>query len=425
MAKAPRSSEVIEPPAGKRRTSCRVCLRTDLKTFLSLGETPLANRFVKADQLGLPEPRFPLDVQFCPHCGQVQLGYVVSAEVLFRDYIYVSSTSETMREHFARYAAEVAERVGSANPLVVEIASNDGCLLKAFKGRPVRILGVEPAQNLAQLAARDGVPTLSDFFTSVTAEEILRRHGSAKAILANNVLAHVDDLDDFCAGIQLLLAEDGILYIEVPHLLDLIRRLEFDTIYHEHLSYFALGTLSILFARFGMAVVDVKKVGVHGGSLRVSVAKKKGRGRESRSVDPILTEEVKSGLTSWDTFIGFGQAVEQLRGDLLALLHRLKSQERAALAGYGAPAKGNTLLNYCGIGRNLLDYIVDRSSFKQGLFTPGTHIPIFVPDRLLADHPDYVLLLAWNFKDEVLRQQDVYRKSGGRFVIPLPQPTVI
>jgi hypothetical protein len=355
----------------------------------------------------------------------VQLGYVVMPEVLFRDYIYVSSTSETIRQHFAQYAADVAERVGPGNPLVVEIASNDGCLLKAFKGLPIRILGVEPARNLAALAEQDGVPTLPEFFTVAIAKEILRRHGPAKAIIANNVLAHVDDLDDFCRGLQLLLAEDGDFYLEVPHLLDLVQKREFDTIYHEHLSYFSLGALCTLFERFAMGVVGVKKVGVHGGSLQVHVTRRDGRGPRSEAAERILAEEARYHLTSPGLLIDFGRAVKRLREDLLTLLRRLKSKEGAFIVGYGAPAKGNTLLNYCGIGRDLLEYTVDRSPFKQGLFTPGTRIPVFAPERVLYDQPPYLLLLAWNFADEVLRQQRQYRERGGWFIIPIPEPQVV
>lgn len=409
---------------GWARDSCRVCLGTQLTRFLSLGDMPLANLFLTAEELEVPEPRFPLEVRFCLRCGQVQLGYVVSPEVLFRHYIYRSSTSDTIRAHFAQYAKEVAWVAGSVNPLIVEVASNDGCLLRALRGRQVRILGVEPARNLAEIAVQDGVPTVNDFFTRAVAEEILREHGPAQAMIANNVLAHVDDLDDFLSGVDSLLAPDGLFWIEVPHLLDLVQKLEFDTIYHEHLSYFAVGALRVLFERFGLQIAGIRKIAVHGGSIRVAVGRKRVRVPGLEPVEQLLEEEDKAGLASVGTFVRFGDAVTQLRDQLARLLRRLRFEEGGRLAGYGAAAKGNTLLNYCRIGRDLLDYIVDRSALKQGLFTPGMHIPVCEPERLLEERPDYVLLLAWNFAEEVLRQQAPYREAGGRFIIPVPQPTV-
>jgi 2-polyprenyl-3-methyl-5-hydroxy-6-metoxy-1,4-benzoquinol methylase len=409
---------------GRACTSCRICEGSVLERFLDLGSQALANRFLKPGRESEPEPRFPLDVQFCAACGHVQLGYVVSPEVLFRDYIYVSSTSDTMPKHFAEYAAEVALSHVKPGSLVVEVASNDGCLLRAFRGKDVRTLGVEPATNIAKIANEAGVPTLNEFFSEAIAKKVRSEHGPAAAIIGNNVLAHVDGIHDFVRGLEALLAPDGTVFVEVPHLVHLVRRREFDTIYHEHLSYFSLGTLQELFRRFGMRVVDVKRVPVHGGSIRVYVRREAFAGEPSAEVAAVLAEERALGLDRPETYRTFAREVAQLRGELVALLSDLKAKKKR-LAGYGAPAKGNTLLQYCGIGRDLLDFIVDRSPMKQGLLTPGTHVPIEPPEELLRRQPDAVLLLAWNFADEVLKQQAEYRSRGGSFVLPVPAPRIL
>lgn len=404
---------------------CRICQGRRLERFLSLGSTPLANRFLTEAQLAEPEPDYPLDVLFCPSCGLVQLGEVVPPEILFRHYLYASSTSDTIPAHFTGLAEEVQARfLRDTRSLVVEIASNDGCLLRALKARGVRVLGVEPAINLVEIARRAGIETVAEFFTEATAKRVLAAAGPARAILANNVLAHVDDVGDFFRGMLTLLEDDGTVVIEVPYLVDLLDKVEFDTIYHEHLSYFAVGPLARLCDRYGMRLVDVRQVGVHGGSLRLYIMKATAGPAPSAEVSRLIGLEQARGLDRVETYMAFAARVERLRDALTALIARLKGEGRR-LAGYGAPAKGNTLLNYCKIGRESLDYTVDKSPLKQGLYTPGRHLPVLAPDHLLADRPDYVVLLAWNFADEILRQQAAYRRQGGRFIIPVPEPHVV
>lgn len=406
---------------------CRSCGAASPQKFLELGPSPLANRFLRADELLAPEPRYPLDVYFCDHCGLVQLLDVVPPEILFRQYIYVSSTSDTAPRHFADLASEVAGRCQEANPLIVEVASNDGCLLASLKSRPVRILGVEPAVNLAEVAERAGVPTVNEFFSSSIARTIRATHGPASAIIANNVLAHVDELQDFVEGFRTLLAPHGTIVVEVPYLIDLLSKQEYDTIYHEHLSYFSLGTLVGLFERHELEITEVRRVSIHGGSLRVyarHAAPASTAADRRETLLPLLELERRTAVDRVETFRQFAAAVQGNRQKLLALLADLKRANRR-IAAYGAPAKGNTLLNYCRIGTDTIEYAVDKNPLKQGLYTPGMHIPVQAPGQLLLDQPDAALLLAWNFADEILQQQVDYRRRGGRFIVPIPEPAVI
>ncbi len=405
---------------------CRICQERRLERFLSLGSMPLANRFLTEAQLAEPEPEYPLDVLFCQSCGLVQLGEVVPPEILFRHYLYASSTSDTIPAHFTSLAKEIYQFFLQDAPqsLVVEVASNDGCLLRALKARGVRVLGVEPATNLVEIARRAGIETVNEFFSEATAKSLLAAYGPARVIIANNVLAHVDDLRDFIRGMHALLEDDGTVVIEVPYLVDLLDKVEFDTIYHEHLSYFAVGPLVRLCDQYGMRLVDVRRVGVHGGSLGLYMKKASVGRTPSAEVGSLLRLEQDRGLDRVETYTAFAARVERLRDNLTALIGRLKAEDRW-LAAYGAPAKGNTLLNFCKIGRESLDYTVDKSPLKQGLYTPGRHLPVLSPDRLLADRPDAVLLLAWNFADEILRQQAAYREQSGRFIIPVPEPHVV
>ena len=404
---------------------CRICRNTQTTKFLRLGPTPLANSFLRPEQLDEPEPRFPLDVVFCEQCGLVQLDHVVPPEIMFRNYIYVSSTSQTMPAHFAAYADEIVARfLESPRDLVLEIGSNDGCLLRAFQKHQVRALGIEPAANLAAMANAAGIATVNDFFCERSAREICGREGAAKVIIGNNVLAHIGDLHDLAAGLDALLCPDGVAVFEVPYLIDLLRKDEFDTIYHEHLSYFALRPLQRLFASRGMQIFDVKRLPVHGGSVRVYVGRV-GAGREVLPpVAELLLLEKSERLDSLATYEAFARRVEKMKQELTALLRELKAAG-ARIAGYGAPAKGNTLLNHFEIGKDVLDFIVDRSPYKQGMCTPGKHIPVVGVERLLVEQPDYVLRLAWNFADEILEQQREYANRGGKFILPIPQPTIL
>ncbi|HMA34038.1 MAG TPA: class I SAM-dependent methyltransferase [Chloroflexia bacterium] len=407
--------------------TCRSCGAAGLLTILSLGQTPLANALLTADQLARPEPRYPLDLVFCSGCSLVQITETVPPEELFRDYLYFSSFSETMLRHAAELAGRViAERHLGPTSLVVEIASNDGYLLQFYHQQGVPVLGIEPAQNIARVAQEErGVRTLCEFFGAALAGQLRAQGAQADVIHANNVLAHVADLNGVVAGLGTLLKAGGVAVIEVPYVKDLIDHVEFDTIYHEHLCYFSLTALDRLFRRHGLQVQDVERLPIHGGSLRVFVARAPAAGGPGRArVDALLHEEATWGVDQIAFYRGFGARVERLRDDLRELLRGLKAAGQQ-IAVYGASAKGSTLLNYCGIGPAVLDFVVDRSPVKQGRYTPGTHLPIYAPEKLLEARPDYVLLLTWNFADEILAQQAAFRQAGGRFILPIPEVKVV
>jgi SAM-dependent methyltransferase len=402
---------------------CRVCQQETLEEFLSLGPTPLANRFLTREQLEETEPSFPLDVYFCHTCGLVQLVDVVPPEVLFRDYLYLTGVSSPMRTHFAALAEDVAQeyRVGPGS-LVVDIGSNDGTLLSGFRRFGSRILGVEPAANIAATANAAGIQTINQFFGPALAEEIARTRGPVQVVLATNVFAHVHDLDHFLKGVSAMLSAEGVLVIEVPYLVDILDNTEFDTIYHEHLSYFAVRPIVAIFSRFGMGIVGLKRISVHGGSIRVTV--QKSRTHLPSVVDRFIALEIERGLDSMRTYYEFAQRVHIIRGELIKLLGDLKAQG-VPIVGYGAPAKASTLLNFCKIGPDVLEYLIDATPSKQGRFSPGMHIPIYSEQRFHTKPPDYALLLVWNYADEILGKEAAYRRRGGRFIIPIPHPIVV
>jgi len=328
-----------------------------------------------------------------------------------------------MKAHFAGLAQDLMHRFGMpSEALVVDIGSNDGTLLENFQKHNMETLGIEPADNIAELAVSRGIETLNDFFNESFARRICAERGQAKVLLATNVFAHVHDLEDLLRGVSCLLADDGIFAIEVPYLVDMLSNLEFDTIYHEHLSYFAVHPLVTLFSRFGMGIVEVERISVHGGSLRIYV--QKSADSSSPSVAELLELEAELGLGSLEPYQKFAEEVAQVRGELVSLLQALKTQG-ARIAGYGAPAKGNVLLNYCKIGTDILDYATDTTPFKQGRYTPGMHIPVFPESRFHEIPPDYALLLAWNYADEILRKEEGYRRAGGKFIIPIPKPRLV
>lgn len=407
----------------KHRTGCRVCGSEKLHKFLSLGPTPLANSFLRENQLSEEELYYPLDVYFCSNCYLVQLLDVVSPEVMFKDYAYVTGASKPMESHFFEFAEDVVRTSRICeNSLVVDIGSNDGTLLQGFSKFGMRTLGVEPASNIARLAEAKGIPTVNDLFDEECALKIRRDFGKADVITGTNVFAHMDDLEDILRGINHLLSEFGTFVVEVPHLLNLLNNLEFDTIYHEHLSYFALYPMVYLFRKFGLEVVDVKQSPVHGGSIRVFV--QRAPKKQSQNVIRLLVIERDAKLDSVETYMNFARRVASLKGNLLKLLKTLK-KEGARITGYGATAKGNTLLNYCRIGMDILDYISDTTPFKQGCYTPGMHIPVVPEEKFHEEPPDYALLLAWNYADVILRKEIEYSRRGGKFILPIPEPKVV
>jgi SAM-dependent methyltransferase len=399
--------------------------------ILSLGRTPLANSLLTLQQLANPEETYPLDLVFCPACALVQIPQTVAPETLFREYLYFSSFSDTMLNHAEKLAERITKsRRLDGQSLVVEIASNDGYLLQYYKRAGVRVLGIEPAVNIARVAREErGIATLCEFFDASLAGRLKANGERADVVHANNVLAHVADLNGFVSGLQVLLKDDGIAIIEVPYVKEMIDRCEFDTIYHEHLCYFSLTALDQLFRRHELRIADVELLPIHGGSLRIFVHQKAALSVEdqqesSSRVQQMLAEEVQWGVGKTEFYQGFAAKVESLRRQLVQTLAELKARGKG-IAAYGASAKGSTLLNYFGIGRETLDFVADRSPIKQGLYTPGTHLPIYAPEKLLEAMPDYVLLLTWNFASEILAQQAEYRHRGGRFIIPIPEVSVV
>jgi SAM-dependent methyltransferase len=405
------------------RTTCRSCDSTDLNVFLDLGNTPLADRLIKADELNDEELRFPLKVALCGECSLVQILETVDPKILFADdYPYYSSFSPFLLQHSKENALDLMERRSlDNNSLVIELASNDGYLLKNYVEAGVPVLGIDPADGPAQAANDIGVPTRCDFFTSELAAQLAAEGQLADVIHGNNVLAHVADTNGFVAGIKTLLKPTGVAVIEAPYLKPLIDHCEFDTIYHEHLCYFSVTALDKLFRRHGLYLNEIKHLSIHGGSLRLYVEPQE---RVGDSVKSALREEHEIGMDSNAYFEDFSKRVNHVKTALTEMLTDLRKQGKT-IAAYGAAAKGATLINHIGIGTDLVDFVVDRNVHKQGKYMPGQKIPILAPEALLERQPDYVLLLAWNFADEIREQQSEYEALGGKFIKPVPDPVVL
>ena len=403
--------------------SCRACSNSKLDLVLSLGKTPLANRLLTEQQLTENEPIYPLDVVSCPHCSLVQITETIPPEVLFKDYFYLSSFSDTVLKNAEIITNYIIDKYPlNQDSLVIEIASNDGYLLQNYQHKNIPVLGIEPAENIAKISReKKGINTISKFFNVELAKKLKAENKQASIIHANNVLAHVADLNGVVEGINILLKYDGIAIIEVPYVKDLIDNCEFDTIYHEHLCYFNLTALDNLFTSHSLTIFDVERIPIHGGSLRLFIGKNK---LQLDRAKKLLKEEFYGGINQFNYYQNFADTVEKLKNNLLQLLQQLKAENKT-IAVYGASAKGSTLLNYFRLGKETIDFVVDRSVIKQGHYTPGTHLPIYDPHKLLEIMPDYVLLLTWNFADEILQQQIEYRNKGGKFIIPIPELKII
>ena len=425
MTEVTTKTAVEEKTAAGHATPCRFCGQPLEQTFVDLGMSPLCESYLTAEQINQMEPFYPLHVFVCGKCFLVQLHQYVSAEHIFSDYAYFSSYSDSWLAHSKRYTDLMVERFGlDRRSLAVEVASNDGYLLQYFVEKGIPVLGIEPAANVAEVALKKNVPTVVKFFGVQTARELAVEGKQADLMLGNNVLAQVPDLNDFVAGMKILLKPRGVITIEFPHLMRLMAENQFDTIYHEHFSYFSLLTSEKIFSAHGLTIFDVDELTTHGGSLRIYARHAEDA---SKPVGPRVLElrrrELDAGFDTMKCYASFAEQVKETKRKLLDFLVKAK-REGKQIAGYGAPGKGNTLLNYCAIRTDFLDYTVDRSPYKQGKFLPGTHIPIHHPDRLRQTRPDYVLILPWNLKDEIMELNGYVREWGGKFVVPIPEVKV-
>lgn len=408
-----------------RRETCRLCGGRDLEQVISLTPTPPANAFVPADQLGVPQPVFPLDVFFCRACGHVQLLDVVDPGYLFANYVYVSGTSRVFVEHFRRYAeAVIRDYLPPPPALVVDVGSNDGTLLRQFAGRGYRVVGVDPAREIAAAATASGIPTVPAFFTPDVAARLRAEHDAARVVTANNVFAHADDLGAVADGVAALLAPDGVFLFEVSYLADVVEHTLFDTIYHEHLAYHTVGPLVGFLRRHGLELIRVDRVDTHGGSIRCAAQRAGGSRPEDESVGRAVARERSAGLDRPETLVAFARRVEDLRRRFREMVGGLKAGGHR-IAGFGAPAKATTLMYHFGIGPETIEFIVDDSPLKQHLFTPGLHVPVLPVAELYRRRPDDVIVLAWNFAGPILAAHEALRQSGTRFIVPLPAPAVL
>ena len=405
------------------RAACRSCGHRGLMPVVDLGRTALVDTLVPPARLNEPEAKYPLAIGFCTSCSLLQtLDTVPPHEVFHEDYTYYASFSETWLEHCRRNALNLIERYRlGGDSLVVELASNDGYLLRNFVGKGIPVLGIDPCPGPVAAARKIGVPTLCDFFGRELANKLAAENTLADVVIANNVMAHVADLNGFVAGIRTILKDDGVLVTESPYVRDLIEHNEFDTMYHEHLCYYSVTAQDHLFRRHGLFLNDIERIPTHGGSIRSYVGR---REDASDSVRQLLAEEKELGVDSYHFYGTFGERVERTKEQLQELLHGLK-RDGKRVAAYGASAKGSTMLSYLNAGPELVEFVVDRNVHKQGKFMPGVHNPIYGPEAIAQRRPDYLLLLVWNLKDEIMRQQDAFRRAGGKFIIPIPSPVIV
>jgi SAM-dependent methyltransferase len=410
--------------AGAGVTACRGCTSERLYLFLPLGDHPLANGFLTREQLDQAEPRFPLDAYVCLDCGLIQVADQVPPGY-FRHYVYIPSASDQMHGHFSALADQMRGRfLADPDALTIDIGCNDGLFLSFLNGHGRRTLGIDPATNIAELAREKGVDVVNEYFTPDVARKVRADQGPARVVVSTNTFHHVGDLDPFTLGVTILLGEDGVFVVEVPHALELVEQNEFDGIYHEHVSQLTVKSFVDHFRRFGLEVFDVEPLAVHGGSMRV-FARPLGQGvATAPGVQEWIDREADRGLFSSATYDDFRSRVEGIRSELLSQLRRLKADGKT-IAGYGASARGNTLLNYYGIGTETLEFVADRNPLKHGLYTPGMHVPVVPVEQLLESRPDYVLVIAWNFAEEIIGQLDAYRRAGGRFILPIPEPAIV
>ncbi|MCX6786156.1 MAG: class I SAM-dependent methyltransferase [Candidatus Komeilibacteria bacterium] len=404
-----------------RRLNCRICGQSNFTQILSLGAMPPANAFIKKEELAKEEKKYPLDVYYCHGCHLLQLLDIVNPALLFSHYDYLTSASKPLSEHFVNLGKELSNRfINSKNELFVEIGGNDGVMLHSLLGS-CRVLNIEPALRIAEISRNSGVETLADFFSEDLAKEILAKYGQAKIVSGSNVFAHIDDLADLFKGVKILIGEDGIFVMEVHHVGNLIAEGGFDQIYHEHLSYFSLHSLKYFVEAMGLRVFDIVLTNIHGQSMQVYISKNK---LPLSSVDRFIAKEKELGLDNIQSYLDFTGRVKKNIADLRQTLLSISSVGKT-IAGYGAPAKGNTLLNVCGIDNKIIDYIIDTTVFKQGLFAPGSKIPVLAPEKFKESPPDYTLLLAWNYADVILEKEEAYRKNGGKFIIPVPSVKLV
>ena len=406
--------------------NCRFCETPLRYTFADLGMSPLSNSYLKPEDLQKMEPFYPLHVYICENCYLVQLPEFQSPEKIFRDYAYFSSYSETWLNHAKVYAQLMIDRFGfTTKSHVIEIASNDGYLLRYFKEKNIPVLGVEPAHNVAQVATAAGIPTMVKFFSVETAKELVNEGKQADLLVGNNVLAHVPDLNDFVEGMKIVLKPRGVITMEFPHLMRLMEENQFDTIYHEHFSYFSLITVEKVFNAHGLTLFDVEELSTHGGSLRIYACHTEDTSKPiDKRISELRDREKNAGFRNMDHYLSFADRVRETKRNILDFLIRVK-REKKSIVGYGAPAKGNTLLNYCGVSTDFIDYTVDRNPHKQGHYLPGSHIPIYSPDKIKETKPDYLLILPWNLKEEIMGQMSHVRDWGCKFLLLIPDVEVI